>query len=102
LGDGVSDALPSKEPLGPAKLSPPDVEIALRIKQLLYEEMFTIARRKKNSRTNCENTKLKIVHPEPKSPESERSDAPGFLTRNELDSIESSIRTCLSNGTLDT
>ena len=43
-----------------------DVEMALRIKELLYDEMFTIAGAKKKLQSEVrEGTKLKIVHPEP-------------------------------------
>ncbi|HEX9961871.1 MAG TPA: MerR family transcriptional regulator [Pyrinomonadaceae bacterium] len=41
-----------------------DVEIALRIKELLYDELFTIAGAKKKLQTELrEATRLKIVHP---------------------------------------
>lgn len=43
-----------------------DVEMALRIKELLYDEMFTIAGAKKKLQSEArEGTKLKIVHPGP-------------------------------------
>lgn len=43
-----------------------DVEIALRIKELLYDELFTIAGAKKKLQSELrEATRLKIVHPEP-------------------------------------
>ena len=43
-----------------------DVEIALRIKELLYDELFTIAGAKKKLQTELrEQSRLKIVHPEP-------------------------------------
>lgn len=43
-----------------------DVEIALRIKELLYDELFTIAGAKKKLQGELrEATRLKIVHPEP-------------------------------------
>jgi DNA-binding transcriptional MerR regulator len=42
-----------------------DVEIAMRIKELLYDEMFTIAGAKKKLQTELrEASRLKIVHPE--------------------------------------
>lgn len=42
-----------------------DVEIALRIKELLYDELFTIAGAKKKLQSELrEASKLKIVHPE--------------------------------------
>lgn len=43
-----------------------DVEIAFRIKELLYDELFTIAGAKKKLQTELrETSRLKIVHPEP-------------------------------------
>lgn len=43
-----------------------DVEIALRIKELLYDELFTIAGAKKKLQSELrEATRLKIVHSEP-------------------------------------
>ncbi len=43
-----------------------DVEIALRIKELLYDELFTIAGAKKKLQSEIrEASRLKIVHPEP-------------------------------------
>ena len=43
-----------------------DVEIALRIKELLYDELFTIAGAKKKLQSELrEQSRLKIVHPEP-------------------------------------
>lgn len=43
-----------------------DVEIALRIKELLYDELFTIAGAKKKLQIELrEQSRLKIVHPEP-------------------------------------
>ncbi|MGI8556192.1 MAG: MerR family transcriptional regulator [Pyrinomonadaceae bacterium] len=42
-----------------------DVEIALRIKELLYDELFTIAGAKKKLQTDLrETSRLKIVYPE--------------------------------------
>jgi DNA-binding transcriptional MerR regulator len=42
-----------------------DVEIALRIKELLYDELFTIAGAKKKLQSELrEASRLKIVHPE--------------------------------------
>lgn len=43
-----------------------DVEIAMRIKELLYDELFTIAGAKKKLQSELrEASRLKIVHPEP-------------------------------------
>jgi DNA-binding transcriptional MerR regulator len=47
-----------------------DVEIALRIKELLYDELFTIAGAKKKLQSELrESSRLKIVHPEPTAKE---------------------------------
>jgi DNA-binding transcriptional MerR regulator len=44
-----------------------DVEISLRVKELLYDELYTIAGAKKKLAGEMrETSKLKIVHPEPK------------------------------------
>ena len=57
---------PQKNRSGQRSYRRKDVETALRIKQLLYDEMFTIAgARKKLLTENRESPKLKIVHPEP-------------------------------------
>ncbi|MFL6466904.1 MAG: MerR family transcriptional regulator [Pyrinomonadaceae bacterium] len=57
---------PQKNRSGQRSYRRKDVETALRIKQLLYDEMFTIAgARKKLLSENRESPKLKIVHPEP-------------------------------------
>jgi len=58
---------PQKNRSGQRSYRRRDVEIALRIKQLLYDEMFTIAGAKKKLQLeNRETSRLKIVHPEPK------------------------------------
>ncbi|MEP7214123.1 MAG: MerR family transcriptional regulator [Acidobacteriota bacterium] len=57
---------PQKNRSGQRSYRRRDVEISIRIKQLLYDEMFTIAGAKKKLQTELrETTKLKIVHPEP-------------------------------------
>ena len=57
---------PQKNRSGQRSYRRRDVEIALRIKQLLYDEMFTIAGAKKKLQGEMrETTKLKVVHPEP-------------------------------------
>lgn len=57
---------PQKNRSGQRSYRRRDVEMALRIKQLLYDEMFTIAGAKKKLQAEQrETTKLKIVHPEP-------------------------------------
>ncbi len=59
---------PQKNRSGQRSYRRRDVEIALRIKQLLYDEMFTIAGAKKKLQVELrENTKLKIVQPEIKA-----------------------------------
>lgn len=48
-----------------------DVEIALRIKELLYEDLYTIAGAKKKLQSELrESSRLKIVHSEPSKQES--------------------------------
>src|SRR5687768_12703529 len=73
---------PQKNRSGQRSYRRKDVEISLRIKELLYEEMFTIAgARKKLQGELRETPKLKIVHPEPKR-EVDRarpSEAPGLF-----------------------
>lgn len=55
---------PQKNRSGQRSYRRRDVEIALRIKQLLYDEMFTIAGAKKKLQAEMrETSKLKIVHP---------------------------------------
>lgn len=57
---------PQKNRSGQRSYRRKDVETALRIKELLYDEMFTIAgARKKLQSEQRETPKLKIVHPEP-------------------------------------
>jgi len=58
---------PQKNRSGQRSYRRRDVEISLRIKQLLYEEMFTIAGAKKKLQNEMrETTRLKVVHPEPR------------------------------------
>jgi DNA-binding transcriptional MerR regulator len=91
---------PQKNRSGQRSYRRRDVEIALRIKQLLYEEMFTIAGAKKKLQTDMrEASKLKIVHPDP-APAASReytqpvsNSAPGlfdseFDMPDEIDEIE--------------
>ncbi len=57
---------PQKNRSGQRSYRRRDVEISFRIKQLLYEEMFTIAGAKKKLHAEMRETpKLKVVHPEP-------------------------------------
>jgi DNA-binding transcriptional MerR regulator len=92
---------PQKNRSGQRSYRRRDVEIALRIKQLLYDEMFTIAGAKKKLHTELrETTKLKIVHPEPKVTESTiPTDSPGLFDEElELETIESDFKS-ISDGT---
>ncbi|MEP7075050.1 MAG: MerR family transcriptional regulator [Acidobacteriota bacterium] len=85
---------PQKNRSGQRSYRRRDVEIALRIKQLLYDEMFTIAGAKKKLQNELrETTKLKIVHSEPQVVEVARtSDSPGLFDQEiELDAIDSNI-----------
>ncbi len=57
---------PQKNRSGQRSYRRRDVEIALRIKELLYEDMFTIAGAKKKLQAELRDaSRLKIVHPEP-------------------------------------
>jgi|SRR5687767_4652756 len=70
---------PQKNRSGQRSYRRRDVEIAFRIKQLLYDEMFTIAgARKKLQSEMRETTKLKVVHPEPE-PERVEEEAPNLF-----------------------
>lgn len=73
---------PQKNRSGQRSYRRRDVEISLRIKELLYDEMFTIAgARKKLQLELREPPKLKIVHPEPKPQQmdQESADSPGLF-----------------------
>jgi DNA-binding transcriptional MerR regulator len=64
---------PQKNRSGQRSYRRRDVEIALRIKQLLYDEMFTIAGAKKKLQSELrETSKLKIVHGGERVPEPAR------------------------------
>lgn len=57
---------PQKNRSGQRSYRRRDVEIALRIKELLYEDLYTIAGAKKKLQGELrETSRLKIVHPEP-------------------------------------
>ncbi len=57
---------PQKNRSGQRSYRRRDVEIALRIKELLYDDLFTIAGAKKKLQNEMrETSRLKIVHPEP-------------------------------------
>lgn len=89
---------PQKNRSGQRSYRRKDVEIALRIKELLYDEMFTIAGAKKKLQLELrEAPKLKIVHPEPR-PAPVRDvldDAPGLFD-DELELDEASSLSNLS------
>src|SRR4028119_836139 len=58
---------PQKNRSGQRSYRRRDVEIALRIKELLYDDLYTIAGAKKKLQSELRETnRLKIVHPEPK------------------------------------
>jgi DNA-binding transcriptional MerR regulator len=82
---------PQKNRSGQRSYRRRDVEISIRIKQLLYDEMFTIAGAKKKLQTEMrETSKLKIVHPEPKEkPEYLRPVDPPGLFAEELELSDS-------------
>ncbi len=62
---------PQKNRSGQRSYRRRDVEIALRIKELLYDDLFTIAGAKKKLQTEMrEINRLKIVHSEPEQKES--------------------------------
>ena len=61
---------PQKNRSGQRSYRRRDVEIALRIKELLYEDMFTIAGAKKKLQVELRDaSRLKIVHSEPNKSE---------------------------------
>jgi DNA-binding transcriptional MerR regulator len=79
---------PQKNRSGQRSYRRRDVEMALRIKELLYDEMFTIAGAKKKLQTELRETpKLKIVHPEP-TPDGQtrpRDNEPSLFEDEELE-----------------
>ena len=61
---------PQKNRSGQRSYRRRDVEIALRIKELLYDDLYTIAGAKKKLQVELrETSRLKIVHPEPAAKE---------------------------------
>ena len=86
---------PQKNRSGQRSYRRRDVEISLRIKQLLYDEMFTIAgARKKLQSEMREAPKLKIVHPGPARNEGEdANDTPSLFTEPSLDELELDLDT---------
>ena len=62
---------PQKNRSGQRSYRRRDVEIALRVKELLYDDLYTIAGAKKKLQVELrESSRLKIVHPEPAQKES--------------------------------
>lgn len=62
---------PQKNRSGQRSYRRRDVEIALRVKELLYDDLYTIAGAKKKLQTELrETSRLKIVHSEPAQKES--------------------------------
>ncbi|MEQ1762848.1 MAG: MerR family transcriptional regulator [Pyrinomonadaceae bacterium] len=77
---------PQKNRSGQRSYRRRDVEISLRIKELLYDDMYTIAGARKKLQTELrEPPKLKIVHPEPKPQQSESENGSPGLFDEELD-----------------
>lgn len=88
---------PQKNRSGQRSYRRRDVEISLRIKELLYEDMYTIAGARKRLQTELrEPPKLKIVHPEKRSQEDESDGSPGLFD-DELE-LEGSSKHSLANG----
>src|SRR5687768_7957787 len=86
---------PQKNRSGQRSYRRKDVETALRIKQLLYDEMFTIAgARKKLQAEQRETPKLKIVHPEPERETVEvDSQSPSLFEVSTFEEIELDLDT---------
>jgi DNA-binding transcriptional MerR regulator len=77
---------PQKNRSGQRSYRRRDVEISLRIKELLYDDMYTIAGARKKLQTELrEPPKLKIVHPEPKPQLSESENSSPSLFDEDLD-----------------
>ena len=96
---------PQKNRSGQRSYRRRDVEISLRIKQLLYDEMFTIAGARKKLQSEMRETpKLKIVHPEPATEQSKTQEKPPSLFNDsnvddlelDLESIEPQVGAILS------
>ncbi len=92
---------PQKNRSGQRSYRRRDVEISLRIKELLYDEMFTIAGARKKLHSEMRETpKLKIVHPEPdREPYKSDDKAPSLFDERsiedelelDLDSVEPKV-----------
>ena len=77
---------PQKNRSGQRSYRRRDVEISLRIKELLYDDMYTIAGARKKLQTELrEPPKLKIVHPEPRLQQSESDNGSPSLFDEDLD-----------------
>jgi len=77
---------PQKNRSGQRSYRRRDVEISLRIKELLYDDMYTIAGARKKLQTELrEPPKLKIVHPEPRPQQSETDNGSPGLFDEDLD-----------------
>lgn len=73
---------PQKNRSGQRSYRRRDVETALRIKELLYDDLFTIAgaRKKLQAESRAEAPKLKVIRPEPpEEATSAKSDTPGLF-----------------------
>jgi DNA-binding transcriptional MerR regulator len=90
---------PQKNRSGQRSYRRRDVEISLRIKELLYDDMYTIAGARKKLHIELrEPPKLKIVHPEPKPQQDDPdTDSPGLFDED-LELEEYQLVTS-SNGT---
>lgn len=79
-----SQLSPQKNRSGQRSYRRRDVEIALKIKELLYDDMYTIAgaRKKLQNDGRPEAPKLKIVHPERRSSSADET-APGLFDEDE-------------------
>lgn len=86
---------PQKNRSGQRSYRRKDVETALRIKELLYDEMFTIAgARKKLQSEQREAPKLKIVHPEPnREPGSDDTLNPSLFEENSFEDVDLDLGT---------
>lgn len=88
---------PQKNRSGQRSYRRKDVEISLRIKELLYDDMYTIAgaRKKLQVELKPDAPKLKIVRSEPMETDPERPqlfDAPGLFDEDiSLDDVSDSI-----------
>mgnify|MGYP003341869205 CR=1 FL=1 len=82
---------PQKNRSGQRSYRRRDVEVALRIKELLYEEQYTIAGAKKKLQTDTrEGAKLKIVPPGPEIESSELSEN-GLLFDDDIGALDLEI-----------